>query len=286
MPLRIQTLWREPLLHFVLIGAALFLFYDFVGRGDSEVPTPKRIIVSSGQVEQLVANFERTWSRPPTLKELDALVEGHVREEVFYREALSLGLDRNDAVVRRRLRQKMEFLTDTAADILEPTVGELEAYLAANAQTYRSGPQLAFEQIYLGETPDPDSVTLSLKALRIDPVADPTALGKSTLLPARLDLSPPQAVDGMFGQGFFERVAEVSPGAWAGPVDSAYGVHLVRVLDSQSARMPRLEDVRAAVLRDWKAAKTQEIRESYYAQLRERYVVEIKGADVRTAETR
>jgi hypothetical protein len=286
MPLRIQTLWREPLLHFVLIGTALFLYYDFVGRGDNEAPDPKRIIVSSGQVEQLVANFERTWSRPPTLKELDALVEGHVREEVFYREALSLGLDRNDAVVRRRLRQKMEFLTDTAADILEPTVGELEAYLAANAQTYRSGPQLAFEQIYLGETPDPDSVTLSLKALRIDPVADPTALGKSTLLPARLDLSPPQAVDGMFGQGFFERVAEVSPGAWAGPVDSAYGVHLVRVLDSQSARMPRLEDVRAAVLRDWKAAKTQEIRESYYAQLRERYVVEIKGADVRTAETR
>jgi hypothetical protein len=187
-------------------------------------------------------------------------------------------------VVRRRLRQKMEFLTDSAADLLEPAAGELEAYFAANEQTYRRGPRLALDQIYLGETPAPDTITRSLIALRSDPVAGTSALGERTLLPARLDLSPPNAIDGVFGQGFFERLAELPPGMWAGPVASSYGVHLVRIVDSLPASTPPLEDMRDAVLRDWKAAKAMEIRELHYARLREGFVVEIHGAEDGTAE--
>ena len=150
------------------------------------------------------------------------MIDDFVREEVYYREALALGLDRNDTVVRRRLRQKMEFLTDTAADLLEPAAGELKAYLAANEHTYRIGPRLAFEQIYLGETPTPDSVSLTLSALESDSVATRSELGKPTLLPTRLGLSPEGAIDGVFGRGFAERLAALPPGAWAGPVTCTF----------------------------------------------------------------
>jgi hypothetical protein len=214
------------------------------------------------------------------------LIQEHIREEVYYREALVLGLDRNDTIVRRRLRQKMEFLADTGADLLEPSAGELEAWLAANEQTFRRGPRLAFEQIYLGEAPAPETIARSLNALQSDPAADLSALGERSLLPARLGLSPPNAIDGVFGQGFFERLAELPPGTWAGPVGSAYGVHLVRIGESLAAWTPPLEEIRDNVLRDWKAAKARELRELHYARLRGRYVVEIQHADARTAENR
>ena len=279
---RLSRLFREPLLHFLAIGGLIFLLFGaLAGPGPGPADT---IVVGPERIERLATRFQSVWRRPPSDEELDALINEHVREEIYYREALALGLDRNDAIVRRRLRQKMEFLTDSAADLLEPAAGELEAWLAANEQAYRSGPRLAFEQIYLGETPGPDGVKLSLIALQSDPLTDPSALGESTLLPAGLDLSSSGAIDGVFGQGFFGRLAGLPPGKWAGPVQSAYGVHLVRILDSLPARMPPLEEVRDAVLRDWKAAKTREIRELHYARLRERYVVEIRRGDARTAE--
>ncbi len=280
----VLRLLREPLLHFLAIGGLIFLLFGVVA-GPSPGPTDT-IVVGPERIEQLAKGFQAVWRRPPTDDELGAMIDDYVREEIYYREALALGLDSNDTVIRRRLRQKMEFLTDSGADLLEPAAGELEAYLLANEQTFRRGPRLAFEQVYLGETPAPETITRSLNALRSEPATDPSALGERTLLPAQLGLSPPNAIDGVFGKGFFERLAELSLGEWAGPVKSAYGVHLVRILDSLPARMPPLEEVRDAVMRDWKAAKALEIRELHYARLRQRYVVEIRGDDARTAENR
>jgi hypothetical protein len=280
----LTRLLREPLLHFFAFGGLIFLLFAAV-NDTPEAPTDV-IVVTPGRIAQLAAGFNSVWKRMPTDDELDVLIDEDVREEVYYREALALGLDRNDAVVRRRLRQKMEFLMDSGADLLDPTDGELEAYLGANQQTFRRGPRLALEQIYLGEAPAPDRITRSLGALQSDPATDPSTLGERSLLPAQLGLSPPNAIDGVFGQGFFERLAELPSGAWAGPVVSAYGVHLVRILDTLPARTPPLEEVREAVLRDWKAAKALEIRELHYARLRERFVVEISGADARTVESR
>ena len=273
---------REPLLHFLAIGGLIFgLFAAMSEPGPEPADT---IVVGPERIEQLAKGFQAVWRRPPTDDELRAMIDDFVREEIYYREALALGLDSNDTVVRRRLRQKMEFLTDSGAEILEPVAGELEAYLLANEKTFRRGPRLAFEQIYLGETAAPESIRLSLSALQSDPLADPSTLGEHTLLPAQLGLSPPEAVDGVFGKGFFERLAELPPGVWAGPVASAYGVHLVRIGESLAARMPPLQEIRDNVLRDWKAAKARELRELHYARLREHYVVEIRRADTGTAE--
>ncbi len=279
-----QRLLREPLLHFVAIGGLIFLLFAAIDA-PREAPADTIVVTPAG-IDRLAAGFGSVWKRMPTDDELDALIEEHVREEVYYRAALALGLDRNDTIVRRRLRQKMAFLADTGADLLEPAAGELEAHLAANEQTYRRGPRLAFEQIYLGETPGQETIARSLSALRSDPVTGPSALGEPTLLPAQLGLSPPNAIYGVFGKGFFESLAERPPGVWAGPVVSANGAHLVRILDSLPARTPPLEEVRDAVLRDWKAAKAQELRELHYNRLRARFVVEIRRGDARMAENR
>jgi hypothetical protein len=243
------------------------------------------IVITAGRLDQLAASFSSVWKRSPTPDEIEALIKGEVREEVYYRDALALGLDKNDAIVRRRLKQKMEFLTDTGAYLQKPAAGELKAYLAANAKTYRHGARLAFEQIYLGKSPDPASIAQSLSALRSNSVPDPFTLGKRTFLPTQLRPSLPNAVDSMFGRGFFKRLAKLSPGAWSGPVTSTYGAHLVRIVRSVPARMPPLDEVRDAVLRDWKAAKAREIRERDYAKRRKRYVVEIHRPVVKKTET-
>jgi len=280
----LRWLLREPLMHFFAIGGLIFLLYAAVS--DTGEAPANVIVITPERIDQLAARFNSVWKRKPTDDELGSLINEDVREEVYYREALALGLDKNDTIVRRRLRQKMEFLTDTGASLLKPAAGELEAYFAANKQTYQSAPKLAFEQIYLGESPKPETITKSLSVLRSDPETDPATLGKSTLLPAKLGLSLPRAVNGTFGRGFFERLTKFSPKVWSGPVRSSYGAHLVRIFDSRPTRSPTLDEVRDTVLRDWKAAKAKEIREQDYARRRARFVIEIRTRKTQTTEKR
>lgn len=269
----LQRFLREPLLHFIAIGGLFFLIYTVVN--DTYDNSTNTIFITPERIGQIAAVFNGVWNRMPTDEELDNLIEEEVRSEVYYRDALALGLDKNDAIVRRRLRQKMEFLTDTSIYLKEPSTGELETYFAANEQTYRSEPHLAFEQIYLGESPPEDTVSQTLKTLLSEPTMDPSTLGQRTLLPSQLRLSQPDAIDSVFGKGFYSQIAELAPGEWGGPVTSVYGTHLIRTLDGQPARMPPLEEVRDSVLRDWKSAKANENREQEYAKRRSRYIVEI-----------
>ena len=211
----------------------------------------------------------------PTDEELDNLIKEEIRSEVYYRDALALGLDKNDAIVRRRLRQKMEFLTDTGVYLQEPSPDELATYFAANKQAYQNEPRLAFEQIYLGKTPSENTVSHTLKTLLSQPIKDPATLGQRTLLPAQLKLSQANAIDSVFGKGFYSQIAQLTPGKWAGPVTSVYGTHLIRTLDGRPVRMPPLEEIRNSVLRDWRTAKAMENREQDYAKRRSRYIVEI-----------
>ena len=280
----LQRLLREPLLHFIAIGVVFFLIYTAIDSG-SENSTDV-ILITPERIGQIAAGFNGVWNRMPTDEELDNLIKEEVRSEVYYRDALALGLDKNDAIVRRRLRQKMEFLTDTGTYLQDPPAGELETYFAANEQTYRSQPRLAFEQIYLGEAPLEGIISHTLKALLSEPVMDPSTLGEQTLLPAQLKLSQPGAIDSVFGKGFYNQLAELAPGVWSGPVTSSYGMHLVRTLDGLPARTPSLEEIRDVVLRDWKSAKAKENREQDYAKRRDRYIVEIRRGDTEDKDSR
>jgi len=269
----VLRLLREPLVHFLVIGALLFALYTAVS-GPPPAPV-NRIVVSPERVEQLAAGYQAVWRRAPTDDELRALVDNYVREEIYYREALALGLDRDDPIIRRRLQQKMEFLTDTGTDMLQPAAGELEAWYAANTERFRDVPRLAITQVFLGQEPAADRIATAQAALRSTVDIDPLELSERSLLPPRMKLSTPDAVDGVFGAGFFDQIKALPAGAWSKPVYSGYGAHLVRVDDSRPARLLTLEDVHDAVLREWRFEKAGALREQVYQQLREDYTVEL-----------
>lgn len=271
----VMRLLREPLVQFLVIGGLLFALYTAVS-GPAPVPR-NTIVIEPERIEQLAGGFEAVRRRPPTDDELAALVEGFIREEVYYREALALGLDRDDTIIRRRLQQKLEFLTDSGADLIEPAAGELEAYYEANARTYQVPPSIAFEQVYLGQSPTPERVSATLAALLADPEVDQFELGERTFLPAQMTLSDPEAIDRRFGAGFFAALEGLPQGEWSGPVGSGFGVHVVRVIDALPASMPPLEDLRDEVLLEWRAAKASELRDIVYARFRERYEIVFPG---------
>jgi len=264
---------REPLFHFILIGGLFFLIYSTVN--DTYGKSTDTIVITPERIRQIETEFKGVWNRKPSDEEIDNLIKGEVRSEVYYRDALALRLDENDAVVRRRLRQKMEFLTDTGVYLQQPSESELASYFNANEQNYRIEPRLAFEQIYLGKSPPKDLVVQTLASLSQDQAINSATIGQSTLLPAQLKLSQPGAIDSVFGKGFYHQIAELTAGEWAGPVTSVYGSHLVRTLDGQPGRIPTLEEIRDSVVNEWKTAKALENREQDYIKRRNRYTVEI-----------
>jgi hypothetical protein len=267
---------REPLVHFLLLGAAIFLVAAWFG--DPTGGRAERIHLGRDDVEFLRQGFERTWRRPPTAAELAGLVEERVREEMTTREALALGLDRDDTIVRRRLRQKLEFLVEDAA-LVPPTDAELEAWLGANRERFRIEPRIRFEQVFLsrdrhGERLRSDAERL-LAALRAGAPADRGALGDPHPLGSDTGELSAGEVAKLFGPDFARRVFELESGVWQGPVDSVHGAHLVLVRERVAGREPALGEVRDAVAREWAAERRSQARERFYRELRARYDVEI-----------
>jgi hypothetical protein len=262
---------REPLLHFLVLGT--LIFGAFAAFDDSPRPVAAtRLVVSDADAGRLVRQFEATWRRPPTATELDALIDEYVREEIYVREALALGLDRDDAVVRRRLQQKMEFLTETGAGMVAPSEAQLQNHLDRHPDRFVRPALVAFEQVTLPEGSGAGEADTILAALAAGD--DPASLGQASLLPRQMRPSPPVAVDGTFGKGFFDRLAATEPGRWTGPLRSAYGAHAVRVLSYTPERLPPLAEIRDAVERDWRAEQSSRLRAERYEALRARYTVE------------
>jgi hypothetical protein len=267
-------LLREPLVHFVLVGAAVFAAYAFLADGE-EAETRDRIVVTEGRALQLAQVFAKTWQRPPTPQELRGLLDAYVKEEVYYREAVKLGLDRDDTLIRRRMQQKMEFLSEPGEETLAADDGTLQAYLDDHKDSYRVEPKLAFEQVFIDQkSPDGSASARAgemLQALKSG--EDPAELGDPTLLPQSVPLSPLRAVERDFGDNFAKKISLAPVGQWTGPVTSPFGVHLVRVTMREEGYDPKLDKVRAAVRRDWRNLKRQEYQEEAYEKLRAKYDV-------------
>ncbi len=282
-----RKLLHEPLAHFLLLGAALFGIYALVGDRASD--RTGEIVVTRGQIEQLVMGFSRTWQRPPTQQELKGLIEDYIREEVLYREAVALELDRDDTLVRRRMRQKLEFLTeDGASQAAPPTEAELEAHLQQHADHYREQPRLSFEHILFsrqrrGKSAEADAqATLARLKGRSGSAIDTESLGDAFLLPFHYQRSSTEEITQLFGGSFGQQVAEVEPGPWAGPFESSYGLHLVRVHEKIPGKVPALAEIRETVERDLLQLRRQQALEAAYQRLREQYTVgSIKEARAR-----
>lgn len=266
------TVWREPLVHFMLIGAALFLFFAWT-RTPAE-NTPNRIMVSASQVEQLTAQFKRTWLRPPTRAELDGLVANFVRDEVYYREALAMGLERDDPQVRRRMRQKLEFILEDLSSVSQPDDQELKAFLQEHTDRFQIDPIVSFNQIYLNPDIHPNleaDANAIIDQLRAG--AGPGTLGDPTLMALTFKTATQSTVARAFGQTFAQKVVKMAPGDWVGPIFSGLGAHLVQVTERIPGRLPELDEIRPQVEREYLAQRRQEMKDTTYQKLLQGYEV-------------
>jgi len=280
-------------MHFLALGALVFfLFHLTTDRGETQ---DVKIVVTRGKVEQLVTGFSRTWQRLPTQEELDGLVEDSIREEVLYREALAMRLDKDDTIVRRRMRQKLEFLTEDTAAAAPSTDADLQGWLDKHPDKFRVEPTLAFSQVYLNATHAGDNASAAASKVlaQLDSAGESVAaaeLGDTTMLPHQFPLSRVDEIASVFGDEFARRVAQLEGGRWIGPIQSGYGWHIVYVSERTEGRPKPLSEVRDAVQRDWLAARRKEIIDATYSKMREKYAVIVEGlapqADARSKSGR
>jgi hypothetical protein len=275
----IRKILHEPLLHFLVLGAALFALFNF--SGNRSEPQDRRIVISSGRLDQAVTIFSRTWQRPPTAEEMRGLIEEEIRDEVLYREALAVGLEKDDVIVRRRLRQKFEFVTDDAS-IAPPSDSDLQAWLDRNPDRFRSDPKISFVQIYLnsgrrGEAARADADKIVAQLGNSGDSADILELGDATLLPREISAATPEYVANVFGDAFAQRLGSMEAGRWSGPVTSSYGLHVVYLRERVEAKPRALDEVRDDVGRAWLSERQREHAEETYRKLRARYFIVVES---------
>jgi hypothetical protein len=266
-----KTFYREPLLHFFILGALLFALFSWLNQ--DSVNAPDDIVVSQARLDALAATFERTWQRSPTEEELAGLVDAWIKEEILYREGMAIGFDRDDPIIRRRVAQKMSFIADGMVPDM-PDDQELGRWLEANSDDYQIPPSYTFRQVYFDPQRHGEQLEGVLASARLDLENGSGELaGDSTLLPIEMKDASATAVARMFGRDFADALGELEVGKWQGPVGSGYGVHLVYIEEAAPGRTPTLDEVRQAVTRDVLSEKSREINEAFYQSLRERYTI-------------
>jgi PPIC-type PPIASE domain len=281
----IGRLLREPLLQFLALGAMLFALYGLAGKRSADAP--ERIVVSASRIANLADGFARTWRRPPSEQELQGLIEDYIRDEVFYREGRAAGLERDDLVIRRRVRQKMEFLAEDMS-AAEPSDEQLAAYLAANPERFRTEDRITFHQVFLSATRrantlESDSKQVASVLGRADGAVDATALGDPFLLGDEFRSVSPSNLTSIFGEYFSKRIAAMETGRWQGPISTGFGQHFVLISERISGGSPALDAVRPAVRREWANAQRLEAEQKLYASLRGRYEIVVETPSTKAA---
>lgn len=269
---------KEPLLHFLLLGAIIFGFYAFVG---DDGPDDDEIVLSSAQQQRLVAAFATTWNRPPTQPEYESILEDWIREEIAYREGRAMGLDTDDAIIRRRLRQKVELLAEEIVSMAPPTTEELEAYLARNQADYVGEPrftirQVAFSVDQRGAAARTDAEQALLLLGVESPRVNPETLGDPIPLPRQLVEASGSLIAARFGRDFVDQVSVLEPGDWRGPVSSGFGWHLVIIDEYLPAELPTLEAVERDVRRDLEKQQQTEAIDRLYDELAKQYTINVE----------
>lgn len=280
MPDENTSLWRrilrQPLLQFLALGVVLFALYLFFGGSSGE--EEKKIVVSARQIELLSAMWEKQWRRPPMPQELEGLIQSFVREEVLYREALAMGLDQDDTVVRRRLAQKIEFLAQDLMAQVVPSEAELRSFYEEHPEIFEEPARISFSHVYINLDQHGQESTAIAESLLadLDAGADPRQLGDRFMLQRDYLRKSPAEVARHFGSQFATEVFELSPGEWQGPVRSGYGLHLVLVEEKEDAYLPALEEVRQEVQDEFISFRRRELNETFYNRLREGYEIVIE----------
>ena len=278
LPKRLLNLLKDPLVHFLALGLLLFVVHAFVAD-PSSWETDKTIRISEGDVRRLTAAWELQWRRPPSKDELTNLIREHVREEILYREALALGLDQDDSIVRRRLAQKMQFLSEDMAAGEEPSEAALQRFFEQHPDRFKTPATATFTHIYF--SPDKRGAHAradaeqALKQLKFGA----NATGDRFMLQKHYAARSAEQVAGLFGASFAEDLFALPVGSWQGPLKSGYGLHLVRVENRTEASLPLFQEAQVDARAAWVDENRREANDRLYERLREDYRIEI-GAGV------
>jgi peptidyl-prolyl cis-trans isomerase C len=283
-----KKLAREPLLHFLLLGALIFAVNGW--RDGQRSPTESktaRIEVTAGTIAWLSEGFSKQWHRAPDARELRGLVSDHVREEVLYREALAMGLDRNDTIVRRRMAQKMEFLGQDIAAAVEPDEAMLRKFFEQNAARYAKAARVSFRHVYFskdrrGERLDADAreaLVLLSRGENEETVGDPFLREHEFADADETDIAS------ALGREFAAQVVTLPAGEWRGPIASSYGVHLVLVSERAEPQAMEFEAVREAVARDFSEERRIAANSDFIRRLEQRYLISVDEAALNSATT-
>ncbi len=266
--IKVRHFIREPLVHFLAAGSVLFVLMAQFGSTDS---LDRNITIKEEDVARLASQWEQTWQRPPSAQQLDSLIRDYIKEEVYVREAMRLGLDVDDPIIRRRLRAKMEFLATAEIQNMEPTDAELQRYYDTKRSLYVAQPVFSFDQRFLGE--DKNVAQDSVRAM----LQGKTLAAQALSVPQSMEDAEWDSVSRQFGDDFANSLRSAPQGKWSGPVRSGFGWHAVRVRNVVAAETPALSAVRQRVSNDWRA-ETQKKREAAA------YQALLDGYDIRIAK--
>ncbi len=283
---------REPLLHFLVIGFALFALYADMHRGRGGVESSRLIVLSLGELQQMDAYFVSQWHRQPTPAEFQAMVEDKVREEVLYREGIAMGLDKDDTIVKRRMAQKMQFLAEDVAAAHEPSTEELKAWFEKNSSKFALPSRYSFRHLYF--SPDKRGNNAQIDALKaLAKIAGQpedsklaVSLADSFMFQDYYGDRTPEALAKEFGPQFTVALEKVKPDSWQGPIESGYGWHLVFIDTVIPGRIPAMEEIESDVKTAWLGEQKATAWQKSYAEMRGKYTVLLPGpSDKEAAQT-
>ncbi|NVK44066.1 MAG: peptidyl-prolyl cis-trans isomerase [Oceanospirillaceae bacterium] len=269
---------REPLLHCFVLGALLFAAWSRVAPQETGGVSDDLIVVDQARLDHLETLWKAQWKRDPSPQDVAAIIDRHLRQEVFYREALRMGLDRDDEIIRTRLAQKMEAVASDLSRLMQPpTEDQLRAFHAGRPDLFTLPQAFAFRQVlYLPSEASGDTVDTTLAALRAGGEVPPDRLDKLSV-PLDWALTPAQTLENSFGGGFAEALSGLPVGKWSGPVRSGLGLHLVQITESQPAQLAPFEEIRDFVARQYEYYAVLEAQERMFRELLDKYDVRISA---------
>ena len=277
---KLKGFFLEPLVQFLLMGGCIYAAFALFGAPEED-SGENQIHVDANRINAFISEWESRWNRPPTRQEIEGLIQNHVREEILYRQAVAMGLNEDDPITRRRMAQKLEFLTSDLAQSQEPAEGELEQYFTDSEAEYRAPDQITFLQVYFDPDSRKDATLDDAKAelAKLEAAGEPNPetlkAGDRFMLPNHFPSAAESDIARQMGGGFAEAVMKLEPGKWHGPVLSGYGVHLVYLYDLQKGAVPELADVKEKVLADWHDEKREAFNAEFLENLKSRYEIVI-----------
>jgi len=278
-------LLREPLLQFLFLGGLIYLAYAYV-TPETEDDRSQSLIVNAAKVQWMQESWQKRWNRLPTKKELDGLIEQYVKESILYNEAVKMGLDKDDTLIRRQLAKKVEFLAKDLVVYIPPNDEELQSYFKAHKDNYKGERLYSFTQIFFdpdkrGNATLEDAKKSKEQLVQSNSILQDTSkFGDVFMTDSYFEANTPLDIRKNFGSGFMQTVIALEPGKWQGPILSGFGVHLVYLKEIISPAEPEFEKVKDDVLQDWTQFKQEQINQEFYRKLKDNYVIIVEDSNV------